>query len=130
MVREAIRLNVAEMHLDHLIETELSKLSSSDLDLELYREIKRLATLDQVSPSELLKLAREFKVGKCTDIAEEPGVEIVKLKVALFCYVIFCLFERVLQVSQRREQRGMATSQAQLLVSGEYVNVEPLVEFA
>jgi phosphohistidine swiveling domain-containing protein len=126
MVREAIRLNVAEMHLDHLIETELSKLSSSDLDLDLYREIKRLATLDQVSPSELLKLAREFKVGKCTDIAEEPGVEIVKLKVALFCYFNFCLFESVLQVSQRREQRGMATSQAQLLVSGEYVNVEPL----
>jgi phosphohistidine swiveling domain-containing protein len=109
LVREAIRLNVAEMHLDLLLETEQSRLVDIDLDLSLYREIKRLATFDTVDERELRALARSFKAGKCTDIAEEPPSRILAMKIA-----------------QRREQRGMATAQAQLLVSGEFADVDPL----
>lgn len=61
MVREAIRLNIAEMHLDHLLETEQSRLSSNDLDLDLYREIKRLATLDEVSAKDVLAFGKRVQ---------------------------------------------------------------------
>ncbi len=86
--------------------------SSSDLDLCLYREIKRLACFDVVDPKEVSAIAREFKIGKNTDISEEPPVELIALK-----------------VSQRRSEgssntNSLTSSKGQLLlVSGEFSDV-------
>ncbi len=79
----------------------------ADLDLQLYRDIKRLAVVG-ASEQELVGLARAYKIGKDTDITVPLSSAVGALRAKIAVRAAEC------------DGRAALTSSAALLMSGEF----------